>query len=196
MLFAIIGNSLTLGIIYTVESLRTKTYVFVANLAIADLLVGLLVMPIVLTASISDRWPFVQDWICELSSSMNGQCCLTSIASLCAIAIERYHSIINPLHYESKMSKRNVIILLCWTWIQPFIFIILGLGKVGYVPYSFICLPKWQDNAILAMSVYVLCVFIPILLTSKLYYHICKLTFQHLKRVQNVTTIASLTRIM
>ncbi|XP_033100175.1 G-protein coupled receptor 161-like [Anneissia japonica] len=190
MVLALVGNSITLAILYKKESLRTKTSVFVANLAIADLLNGLLVMPVILSASIANNWPFGNAF-CQVSAVITVQLCLTSISTLCAVAIERYHSIVNPMVYESKMCKRNVIFLLSWTWIQPFVFSmlpILGWGKYVYVPYIFTCITPWGDDTAFTVVLFLVCMFIPYVITVKVYYHIGRLTFRLLKRVNNAVS--------
>ncbi|XP_071951401.1 histamine H2 receptor-like [Antedon mediterranea] len=191
MLLTIIGNSFTLAMIYLNESLHTKTYIFVVNLAIADLLNGLLIVPIMFTASVSGEWPFVL-WFCQVSGVITAQLCLTSIATLCAIALERYHSIINPLVYESKMSNTNVVILLSWTWVQPFIFSmlpILGWGSYVYVPFIFTCVTPWGENPTFTIALFLSCMFIPYAVTVKIYYHIGRLTFRQLKQVNLTNSV-------
>ncbi|XP_033097434.1 octopamine receptor-like [Anneissia japonica] len=192
-LLAVIGNSATLFIIYTKESLRTKTSVFVANLAIADFFNGLLIMPVMIIASIANKWPFGNAF-CKVSAFVTAQLCLTSISTLCAVAIERYQSIINPLVYESKMCKRNIISLISWTWIQSFVFSILpilGWGKYVYVPYIFTCVTPWGDDATFTVALFVVCMFLPYAITVKAYYHIGKLTFRHLRQVNSDASVGT-----
>ncbi|XP_033111505.1 octopamine receptor-like [Anneissia japonica] len=189
LLLAVVGNSLTLVILCKKKSLRTKTSVFVANLAVADLLSGLLIMPVVTAASIANEWPF-GDAFCQVSAFLTAQLSLTSVTTLCAVAIERYHSIVNPLTYESKMCTRNVIILVTWTWFQPFIFAILPIldwGSYVYVPYVFGCITPWGDWPAFTISLFTVCLFIPYTITVAAYYHIGRITFRHLREISKYT---------
>jgi hypothetical protein len=69
---------------------------FIINLAVSDILVGLLVTPIALVQQLHGRWVFSRQ-LCDFWISVDVICCTASIANLCAISYDRYNAITEPL---------------------------------------------------------------------------------------------------
>ncbi|XP_023557515.1 adenosine receptor A3 isoform X2 [Octodon degus] len=86
-LFAVVGNVLVIWVIKLNPSLRTTTFYFIVSLALADIAVGVLVIPLAIVISLSIPMHFY---------SCLFMCCMllvfthASIMSLLAIAVDRY----------------------------------------------------------------------------------------------------------
>ncbi|XP_028658898.2 5-hydroxytryptamine receptor 4 [Erpetoichthys calabaricus] len=128
------GNLLVVLAIIYFKQLQSPTNSFVLSLAIADFLVGLIVMPYSMIRTIEQCWYFGPTF-CEIHTSLNVMLCTASILHLSCIAFDRYYAVCNPLVYSFKMSSRRVIILIITCWIVPllisFVPIMLGLQKLG-----------------------------------------------------------------
>jgi hypothetical protein len=117
-LLVISGNMLIIMAVRKSRPLRQQvTNQFVASLAMADCLVGLLVMPFSAIHEVLDKvWIFGNDW-CDLWHSCDVLASTSSILSLCVISIDRYWAITDPISYPRRMSNRKAKGLIALVWI-------------------------------------------------------------------------------
>lgn len=88
VVLTIIGNALVIVSIVVSSNLRTTTYYFIANLALADLLLGTTVLPFSASLEVLQYWAFGQVF-CDMWAAVDVLCCTASILSLCVISIDR-----------------------------------------------------------------------------------------------------------
>ena len=69
-IFTTCGNILVLYAIQTEKHLRTVSNLFILSLAFADLVVGLIVMPLSAASIIAGQWPF-PSFICKMWLSID-----------------------------------------------------------------------------------------------------------------------------
>lgn len=93
------GNILVLLSIKLNRKLRTTTNYFIISLALADLLLGVLVLPFSAILQLEKRWLFGLVF-CDIWASTDVLCCTASILSLCAISIDRYIGVKKPLKHR------------------------------------------------------------------------------------------------
>nr|XP_019585994.1 PREDICTED: LOW QUALITY PROTEIN: transmembrane domain-containing protein TMIGD3-like [Rhinolophus sinicus] len=86
-LCAIVGNVLVIWVVKLNPSLQTTTFYFIVSLALADIAVGLLVMPLAIVISLSVTIHF---YSCLLMTCLLLIFTHASIMSLLAIAVDRY----------------------------------------------------------------------------------------------------------
>lgn len=119
MIFCILtvfGNVLVMVAILKQQYLHTVTNYFIASLATADCLVGAVVMPFSIIHEVMDKyWLFGREW-CDLWRSLDVLASTASILNLCAISIDRYWAITDPMTYPSKMtqSRAKAIVGIVW----------------------------------------------------------------------------------
>lgn len=133
LLATLLGNVLLCIAVHRRHKLRTRTNMFVANLACADIGVALLCMPFSLITCLNDAWVF-GDTMCKLNGFLNIVFTQTSLLTLTAISIETYYAIVKPL-YHRLMGKKRFVWLLAWTWIQPTLLALVPF--TGLMPYEF-----------------------------------------------------------
>ena len=127
----IVGNILVIFTVIQRGKFHQRTYVFVISLAIADLLVGILVMPLSLFhlyRSGSQWYNVLNDHhICVMSTSFDVMFTTTSILHLMCMTIDRYLAVAYPLKYSRLMNRTFVILLLLLCWM---ISAILSFGLI------------------------------------------------------------------
>ncbi|XP_054635551.1 5-hydroxytryptamine receptor 4 [Dunckerocampus dactyliophorus] len=130
----VVGNFLVVLSIAYFKQLQSPTNSFVMSLAVADCLVGLVVMPYSMIRTVEGCWYFGA-LFCQLHSSLDVMLCTASIFHLSCIAFDRYYAVCNPLVYSLKMSQSRVAFLIVICWAVPMLIsfgpIMLGLHVIG-----------------------------------------------------------------
>ncbi|XP_046382560.1 probable G-protein coupled receptor No18 [Ischnura elegans] len=113
----VVGNTLIILAVLTTKRLRTVTNCFVTSLAVADLLVGIFVMPPAVAYHLIGKWEL--GWVmCDIWVSLDVLLCTASILSLCAISVDRYLAVTQPLNYSRRRrSKRLALGMIFAVWL-------------------------------------------------------------------------------
>ncbi|NXA56059.1 AA3R protein, partial [Nothocercus julius] len=113
-LLAILGNTLVIWVVKLNPALRNATTYFISSLALADIAVGILVVPLAVVVSLGISIRF---YACLFL------CCLmvifsyASVLSLLAIAVDRYLRVKLPIRYKIISTERRIWLALglCWS---------------------------------------------------------------------------------
>ncbi|KAI3386557.1 hypothetical protein SNEBB_008170 [Seison nebaliae] len=131
---AIFGNLLVIVAIATTRRLQTITNVFVSSLAVSDLLLSVLVLPISIIVHIYHEWPF-NTVICDLWIAADVMLCTASILNLCCISVDRYMAVTNPLTYSTQQrTKKTAYGMIALVWLLSIL--------ITCPPYVF----GWQES--------------------------------------------------
>uniref|UniRef100_A0A673LAJ5 G-protein coupled receptors family 1 profile domain-containing protein n=1 Tax=Sinocyclocheilus rhinocerous TaxID=307959 RepID=A0A673LAJ5_9TELE len=100
------------------KKLHTSTNLIILSLAVADMLVGLIVMPIEATRLIETCWYF-GDTFCRLFLTIMGLLFSVSLSNLVLIAVDRFVAMCHRLLYPQKITttKTLIIVSLCCTFL-------------------------------------------------------------------------------
>lgn len=115
-LSTIFGNGLVVIAVARERYLHTVTNYFIMSLAVADCLVGLLVMPFSALYDSFGYWFFGPDF-CDVWHSFDVLASTASILNLCVISLDRYWAITDPFNYPSKMSPKRACRLIALVWV-------------------------------------------------------------------------------
>lgn len=126
IVFAIAGNILVILSVVCNRHLRTPTNYFIINLAIADLLLGTMVLPVSATLEILDYWVFGRVF-CDIWAALDVLCCTASIMSLCVISIDRYIGVSHPLQYPGIVTERRALLAMLGVWVLS---IVISIGPL------------------------------------------------------------------
>lgn len=131
-LYTVIGNTLVC-IVYFIDpfkNLRTLSFYYVVNLAVADILVGVIVEPL----NVSVYWTnnknalFAFYFFAVLS-------CVSSILNISAMMLDRYIAVRKAFRYRVLVTVKRVRVSVVLIWLYAFHFALLAL--VGWRSASF-----------------------------------------------------------
>uniref|UniRef100_A0A8D0FSE8 Dopamine receptor D4 n=1 Tax=Strix occidentalis caurina TaxID=311401 RepID=A0A8D0FSE8_STROC len=155
ILFIVGGNGLVCLSVCTERALKTTTNYFIVSLAVADLLLALLVLPLYVYSEFQGGVWSLSTVLCDALMTMDVMLCTASIFNLCAISVDRFIAVSIPLNYNRRQIDLRQLILISTTWIFAFAVaspVIFGLNNVpnrdpslcqleddNYIVYSSIC---------------------------------------------------------
>ncbi|XP_043493783.1 octopamine receptor Oamb-like isoform X1 [Polistes fuscatus] len=116
----VLGNVLVILAVYYTSKLRNVTNMFIVSLAVADLLVGLAVLPFSATWEVFKVWIFGDLW-CSVWLAVDVWMCTASILNLCAISLDRYLAVTRPVCYPQLMSPKRAKLLVATVWVLSFV---------------------------------------------------------------------------
>ncbi|XP_064833099.1 trace amine-associated receptor 5-like [Oncorhynchus masou masou] len=96
------------------KQLHTPTNLLILSLAVSDLLVGLIVIPVTTVAIIESCWSF-GEYFCVFQFYVSCLCTSLSLGNLVLISIERYVAVCDPLLYHSKITVVSRCLKECFT---------------------------------------------------------------------------------
>jgi len=94
-------------------SFQSVTNFFIANLALADVIIGLFAIPFQFQAALLQRWN-LPEFFCPFCPFFQNLSVNASIFTLTAIAVDRYKAIMFPLKSHASKSRTKVVIVIIW----------------------------------------------------------------------------------
>ncbi|XP_047017309.1 trace amine-associated receptor 1-like [Ictalurus punctatus] len=194
-LITVIGNLLVIITVVHFRQLRTSTNYLILSLAVADLLVGGIVMPASMIRSVETCW-YLGSTFCKIHSSLDVTMCTASILNLCIISLDRYYAVCYPLLYHSKMTPTTIrfMIIVCWgiSAVIGFGMIFLELNILGNEEFyynNFLCegaCMVFQTKA--AATVFpMFCFYIPAVIMICVYVKILRTAQRQARAIQSTT---------
>ncbi|XP_070979400.1 trace amine-associated receptor 13c-like [Oncorhynchus clarkii lewisi] len=97
------------------KQLHTTTNLLILSLAVSDLLVGLIVIPVTTVATMESCWGF-GEYFCVFQFYIAFLCASLSLGNLVLISIDRYVAVCDPLLYHSKITITRMTCCISITW--------------------------------------------------------------------------------
>ncbi|XP_076130625.1 trace amine-associated receptor 13c-like [Alosa pseudoharengus] len=108
-------NLLVIIAISHFKQLHTPTNLLILSLAVADLFIGLTVMPVEGSRLIETCWYF-GDMLCNIFPFIYYVALSGSLSSLVLISIDRFIAVNDPLRYSLKVTHNKVVIIVVLGW--------------------------------------------------------------------------------
>jgi neuropeptide Y receptor len=181
------GNSLVVCAVARKPAMRTARNMFIVNLAVSDLLLCLITMPLTLMEILAKYWPLGKyPFVCKLLGTLQATSIFVSTISITAIALDRYQVIVYPT--RKSLQKVGAVIILGCIWVaalilaSPMFFwrtlnhhdIYLPSLGLEYVAY---CLEEWpveHGRAYYSLFSSIVQYILPIITVSVAYSRICR----------------------
>ncbi|XP_052463192.1 trace amine-associated receptor 13c-like [Carassius gibelio] len=167
------------------KKLHTPTNLIILSLAVADMLVGLIVMPIEANRLIETCW-FFGDTFCRLFLTMMGLLFSASLSNLVLVAVDRFVAVCHPLLYPQKITttKTLIIVIICWFCSSVYnIAIVMSLSNKKYACYGECTIMITSDWTVLNLF---LSFLIPCTIIITLYLRIFYVAHQQVKVINSL----------
>lgn len=118
LIFAVgaVGNALTCTVILRHKTMRTPTNYYLFSLAVSDLLVLLVGLPLELY-EMQNNYPFLLGaGGCYFRTLLFETVCLASVLNVTALSVERYVAVVHPLRARSVVTHAHVRRVLAAIW--------------------------------------------------------------------------------
>lgn len=113
----VMGNTLVVIAVCVVKKLRQPSNYLLVSLAVADLSVAIVVMPLVIVTDLTGgKWLFGEVF-CNIFIGMDVMCCTASIMTLCVISVDRYLGITRPLTYPARQNGQLMAKMILGVWL-------------------------------------------------------------------------------
>lgn len=111
---ALFGNLLVCHVIVKNPRLHTVTHLFIANMAVSDLLLTCVNYPVMLARRVTDQWLYGAA-ACHIVHATLQTSVYVSTFTMTAIAVDRYFVILYPLRPRLAPRGGSVVVLVTWT---------------------------------------------------------------------------------
>ena len=143
------GNLFVIVVITLETRFHVMRYIFLASLAVSDLLVLILVNSFRIASIAQEKWLYGET-MCHLNAFFTRYFYFNTVLHLLAVSYERYKAIVkSPLTYNGDITKSRVILIVL-IWVIPIpisIGPLVGLGKYVYNPEVFFCQQGWTTQS-------------------------------------------------
>ncbi|KFB39152.1 hypothetical protein ZHAS_00006486 [Anopheles sinensis] len=171
------GNLLVILVVTLSRRLRSITNFFLANLAVADLCVGVFCVMQNLTIYLIESWVF-GDFLCKMYQFVHSLSYTASIFILVVICMERYFAIIHPITCKQILTSRRLRLVIVAVWITSavysipkFIFVRTITNNLGDDQLETICIVnrKAFNSELFDIINFALLYLLPLLVMTVLY---------------------------
>nr|QRN45424.1 5-hydroxytryptamine receptor [Carausius morosus] len=193
ILATVIGNVFVIAAILLERNLQNVANYLIVSLAVADLMVACLVMPLGAVYEISKGWILGPE-LCDMWTSSDVLCCTASILHLVAIAVDRYWAVTNVDYIHNRNSSRiGGMIVVVWT-----VALVVSLApQFGWKDPDYLDRINLQQRCLVsqdvAYQIFATCstFYVPLLVILVLYWKIFQTARKRIHRRRQPSTIAS-----
>ena len=184
-LAATVGNILIILIIYRDHRLHNNTTYFIANLAFADLMVGVIGIPsAILTAEGLPR----QFQLCIIMISLIIAMTQVSIFGMLVIATEKFIALWKPFFYQKYSTPKSVLCVIIVTWVAG-----LAVGMVplfgwnlGWPSHHRCFFEEIIDMQYMVFFNFFVCVLLPLTATVGIYSYVLSVVHRQNRQIASL----------
>lgn len=187
-LFTICGNLFVIVAFKLDKQLQIISNCFLLSLAVADLTIGLVSMPLYTLYLLMGYWP-LGSLLCDLWLSLDYTMSNASVANLLVICFDRYLSVTRPLTYRANRTPRKVGMMISCAWVisaflwTPWIFAWPHIEGERTVPDHECYIQFLRTNTAITIATALAAFYIPVTIMSILYFIIYRETEKRQKRI-------------
>lgn len=191
----VLGNALVCIVVYVSPIFyKQPSYILISSLAVADVLVGIVSMPIKAKLQWNHPYFCLPEFVCWIYMLEEVTFSVASAMHLFAIAAERYIGLKYPYQYKTVMSHRRIGIVVFLLWTFSFLCSLFSIFKWS-APYNIsidnqghICA---NNNREFFTSLYVVCFIIPTAFMSFIYHFVYKTSARHINEITKLDVLNS-----
>lgn len=182
-IFTTTANAMVFLSFYLDKQLQVVNNYFLLSLAVADVIIGSISMPLFTLYLLQETWS-LGPIVCDTWLSIDYAASNASVMNLCIICFDRYFSITRPLTYRANRTPKKAKIMIAMAWLIS-IFIWIPL-IVGWQFFPFInkrtvanneCYIQFlSDNVVLNVLTILIAFYVPVTLMCTLYWRIWRET--------------------
>lgn len=185
IIVALIGNILVCCAILVYERLRsTLTNFFIFSLAISDIITASIAMPFDVDVILNNHLWRHGEVMCNIFVTAYLVAAPLSMLNLLAVSVDRYCAITNPLHYNTLMTRKVVIITIISLWTYAILFTVIAMLGWPFYPTSVhqgVCTFNVQPAySVVSSAVNFVS---PTIIMCVLYYRIYKVAHAHVRKI-------------
>ncbi|XP_068192510.1 growth hormone secretagogue receptor type 1-like [Antennarius striatus] len=135
MLFGLLGNILTILVVWLRPDMRSSTYLYLSSMAVSDLLI-LLLLPLDLYKLWKPvPWP-LGDFACKMTMFIAEFCTFSTILHITFLSLERYLAVCWPITAKTLVTRRRTKAVIGCLWLGAAIsaapvLVMVGVEEVG-----------------------------------------------------------------
>uniref|UniRef100_A0A8C6KGI7 Growth hormone secretagogue receptor type 1 n=1 Tax=Nothobranchius furzeri TaxID=105023 RepID=A0A8C6KGI7_NOTFU len=135
MLFGLLGNILTILVVWLRPHMRSSTYLYLSSMAVSDLLI-LLLLPLDLYKLWRPRpWP-LGDLACKLTMFLSECCTFCTILHITFLSLERYLAVCWPITAKTMVTRHRTRVVIGCLWLGAAVsaapvLVMVGVEDVG-----------------------------------------------------------------
>ena len=115
----VIGNGMTVLVILVYSRMRTYTNAFIASLALTDVIIGAVFLPLFTLTITEGNDIYMQKWYCLTMVGPYYYTLYLQIFNLMGVATDRFIAIRYPFQYPTLVTRRTVTFVLVLVWFPP-----------------------------------------------------------------------------
>ncbi|CAL1538066.1 unnamed protein product, partial [Lymnaea stagnalis] len=171
------GNMLVIVAFKLDKNLQTVSNYFLLSLAVADLTIGIVSMPLYTVYLLMGYWP-LKALMCDIWLSLDYTMSNASVANLIIISFDRYLSVTRPLTYRAKRTPRRAATMIGCAWVissliwTPWIFAWPYIEGKRTVPSNDCYIQFLKTNHYITVITAMFAFYIPVIIMSVLYFRI------------------------
>ena len=156
----LIGNALVISVILLHRRMQTPMNCLLANLALADFMVGLFLIPRTL---LNDLYTHPGGWVGDLLCKMLTHGCFTYLAAVATmltlmfIAWERYYAVMYPHSSRGRINANKLRLLIALSWVVACGYASLEFWVIKFHKKEKSCIYDWSET-LWKIDVFVWCI--------------------------------------
>lgn len=185
IILTVIGNTTICYIIYRVRRLHCPSCLFLVNLAINDILVGVFLLPFGV-ASIIKKTRDAEKTDCDTIGYLQHASSSVSVLTLLSVSIDRYLAIIVPLKYKGWVTRNKTVLCIVAIWLYSLItagFPLLGWSNYHYVPGVWLCESNYHQSISFTYFKLSTMYILPLISIIFIYISILRVALRHSRQI-------------